>query len=142
MAANKPKVLVIDDEHVIADTLATILGMNGFETTALYSGEEAMEWVETFRPNIVLSDIRMKQVSGLDTAIHIRRRHPECRVILFSASTITESVRLKIENLGFDLLQRPLHPRDVLTHLQSLDLSLQPSTSVELEAKSDGPSGV
>ncbi len=129
MAAKKPKVLVIDDERIVADTLATILRMSGFETTALYSGEEAMEWVESFHPDIVLSDIRMKQVSGIDTAIHIRERHPECRVILFTASAISESARLRIEELNFEFLERPLHPRDVLTYLRNIDGHL-PQTCV------------
>src|SRR5206468_974328 len=78
----RPKVLVVDDEAVIADTLTKILTMHGFEATALYSGESALEWIETFRPDIVLSDVVMHRVDGVEAAVRIRELHPECRVIL------------------------------------------------------------
>src|ERR1700722_6722226 len=78
--SGKRTVLVIDDDRVLADTLAEILRLNGFQPVALYSGEEAIELVERLRPDIVLSDIRMSQIDGIETAERIRRLHPECRV--------------------------------------------------------------
>lgn len=117
-AVRKPRVLVVDDEHLIADTLATILKINGFETTALYSGEAALEWVESYQPNVVLSDIHMHKVNGIETAERIRKRHPECRIILFTASVMSPSTRHRIQELGFEFLQRPLHPEVVLAQLE------------------------
>jgi DNA-binding NtrC family response regulator len=117
-AVLKPKVLVVDDERLIADTLATILKINGFETTALYSGEAALEWVESFQPNVVLSDIHMRKVNGIETAERIRRKHPDCRVILFTASALSATTRHRIQELGFEFLQRPLHPEVILACLQ------------------------
>ncbi len=114
----KHKVLVVDDERIVADTLATILKINGFDTTALYSGEQAIEWVEIFHPHIVLSDICMHKVNGIETAEHIRQLHPECRVILFTASVITPENRSRINELGLEFLERPLHPEVLLAHLQ------------------------
>jgi CheY-like chemotaxis protein len=114
---SKPKVLVIDDERVVADTLAEVLRLNGFAPVALYSGEEAIEFAGRFRPDIVLSDIRMNQVDGIEAARAIRKLHPECRVILFTASQVDEKTRQTIDGLGFELLQRPLHPQHVLSRL-------------------------
>lgn len=113
----KSRVLVIDDERLIADTLKEILDLHGFETISLYSGESALEWIESYRPDIVLSDIVMRKVDGIEAAMRIRALHPECRVILFSASALSAANRRRINNLGVEYLQRPLHPKDLLAHV-------------------------
>jgi len=116
--SNKPKVLVIDDDKMVADTLAEVLRMHGFSPVALYSGEQAIEFVESFQPDIVLSDIRMSRLDGIEAARNIRNLHPECRVILFTASTMSPKTKKVIEGEGFELLQRPLHPQNVLSALR------------------------
>lgn len=118
-SAFKPRVLVIDDERVVADTLAEVLRLNGFAPVALYSGEEAIEFAGRFRPDIVLSDIRMHRVDGIEAAQMIRKLHPDCRVILFTASQVNEKMKQTIDGLGFELLQRPLHPQRVLSRLRA-----------------------
>jgi DNA-binding NtrC family response regulator len=111
-------VLVIDDDRVLADTLSEILRKNGFTPVALYSGEEALELAERLRPEIVLSDIRMSRIDGVEAAKRIRALHPDCRVILFTAHVVSPSMRRMIEGMGFELLQRPLHPEHVLSVLR------------------------
>ncbi len=110
-------VLVIDDDRVLADTLADILRKHGFKPVALYSGEEALELAQIFRPDVVLSDIRMCRLDGVEAARRIRVLHPDCRVILFTAHTVSTAMRQTIQRLGFELLQRPLRPEDVLIAL-------------------------
>lgn len=118
MVGTKPKVLVIDDDKSLADTLAEILRRNDFISTALYSGEQAIEFVESYQPDIVLSDIRMRKVDGIEAAKQIRELHPECRVILFTASAVNAATKQSIEAMGFEFLQRPLHPDAVLNTLR------------------------
>ena len=113
----RPRVLVIDDECLIADTLREILERHGLDATAHYSGESALESIETIRPDIVLSDVRMHRLDGVETAARIRELHPLCRVILFSASTLSAANRHKIRHLGFEYLERPLHPQDLLARV-------------------------
>jgi DNA-binding NtrC family response regulator len=110
-------VLVVDDDRVLADTLSDILRKNGYKPVALYSGEEALELAGRFRPDVVLSDIRMSQLDGIEAAKRIRILHPACRVILFTAHTVSTALAQLIHGLGFELLQRPLHPDRVLTVL-------------------------
>jgi DNA-binding NtrC family response regulator len=117
MSKAKSRVLVIDDERTIADTLQQILELHGFDATQLYSGESALEWIESYRPDIVLSDIVMRQVDGVEAAVRIRALHPECRVILFSASALSMANLHKISKLGFEFLERPLHPKDLLARV-------------------------
>lgn len=110
-------VLVVDDDRVMADTLAEILRLHGFKPVALYCGEEAIELSERQQPDVILSDIRMCRLDGIETAKRIRKMHPECRVILFTARMVSTAMRQLIHGLGFELLQRPLRPDDVLTAL-------------------------
>jgi CheY-like chemotaxis protein len=112
-------VLVVDDDRLLADTLADILRKHGYRPVALYSGEEAVELARRFRPDVLLSDIRMSRLDGIEAAKRIRELHPNCRVILFTAQTVSAAMRQTIDRLGFELLQRPLRPEDVLAALQS-----------------------
>jgi DNA-binding NtrC family response regulator len=110
-------VLVVDEDRMLADTLAEILRKHGYQPVALYSGEEALELAQRFRPDVVLSDIRMRRLDGIEAATRIRALHPDCRVILFTAHTVSAAMRQTIHELRFELLQRPLRPEDVLTAL-------------------------
>ena len=85
----KPKVLVADDERVIADTLSIILNQAGFEATAVYSGEKAVETAKTLKPDMLISDVIMTDMNGIDAAIKIRGMLPSCKILLFSGQAAT-----------------------------------------------------
>lgn len=112
-----PVALIIDDEPVIADTLTVILRLKGYDAHTAYSGEEAIGIVKKIQPDIILSDIHMRQLNGIQTCLKIREMHPGCRVVLFTGQIVTEKERSKILDLGFEFLQKPLHPRAILDHL-------------------------
>lgn len=116
--AAKPKVIVVDDHRVIAETLTEILKQNGYDALPAYSGEEALERVEQSEPAVVVSDVRMHKLDGIQMALRIRILHPKCRVILFSASHISDDERARIDECGFEFLPRPLHPQELLKHLR------------------------
>src|ERR1700759_2497010 len=82
------KIIVADDEHVIADTLTIIFNQNGFEARAAYSGEEVMEIANSFQPDILVTDIVMAGVNGMEAAILIRNKLPSCRIVLLSGQAI------------------------------------------------------
>jgi CheY-like chemotaxis protein len=67
--SNKPKVLVVDDEHVIADTLAIILNQSGFDASAVYSGTDAVERARRTTPDLVITDVFMPDLNGIQAAI-------------------------------------------------------------------------
>lgn len=117
----KPKVLVVDDEKVIADTLVIILNRNGFEATAAYSGESAVELAQSLQPEMIISDVIMNDMNGIDAAIQIRSMLPSCKVLLFSGQAATADLleRARLQGHEFEILAKPVHPQDLLMHLRS-----------------------
>jgi CheY-like chemotaxis protein len=118
--SNKPKVLVADDERVIADTLAMILNQSGFEARSVYSGEKALELAVTFQPDMLISDVIMADLNGIDAAIRIRAILPTIKILLFSGQAATADLLEKARKDGyeFDILAKPVHPQDLLTRLR------------------------
>jgi CheY-like chemotaxis protein len=118
---SKPKVLVADDERVIADTLAMILNQSGFEARAVYSGEKALELVPTFMPDMLISDVIMGGLNGIDAAIKVRSLVPKIKILLFSGQAATADLLEKARAQGyeFEILAKPVHPQDLLSRLRA-----------------------
>jgi len=118
--SNKPKVLVADDERVIADTLAMILNQSGFDARAVYSGEKALELAPVFQPDMLISDVIMADLNGIDAAIRIRSLLPSIKILLFSGQAATADLLEKARSDGyeFDILAKPVHPQDLLSRLR------------------------
>jgi len=116
----KPKVLVADDEPVIADTLVMILNQSGFEARAVYSGEGAFESAVAFRPDMLISDVIMADLNGIDAAIRIRALLPRIKILLFSGQAAPADLLEKARARGFEfeILAKPVHPQDLLTKLR------------------------
>jgi CheY-like chemotaxis protein len=117
----KPKVLVADDERVIADTLAIILNQSGFEAKAVYSGEKAVETAKEWLPEMLISDVIMTDLNGIDAAIKIRSLLPACKILLFSGQAATADLldRARVQGHEFEILAKPVHPQDLLARLRS-----------------------
>ena len=118
--AAKPRVLVADDEPVIADTLAMILNQSGFEARAVYSGERALELAATFAPEMLISDVIMADLNGIDAAIRIQALLPGIKILLFSGQAATADLLEKARARGyeFEILAKPVHPQDLLKKLR------------------------
>jgi DNA-binding NtrC family response regulator len=115
-----PRILIADDEKVIADSLAKILTNNGYEATAVYSGEDAVETAMRMKPDIVLTDVVMGLMSGAVAGMMIRRSLPECRVILISGQATIKPLLEIAESKGhvFELLAKPIEPERLLKYLK------------------------
>jgi CheY-like chemotaxis protein len=119
-ATPKRKVLVADDEQVIANTLAIILNQAGFEARAVYSGEDALEALDSFQPDMLITDVIMTGITGIEAAIATRQKRPNCKVLLFSGQAATASLLEKARHEGheFEVLTKPVHPTDLLAKLR------------------------
>src|ERR1700761_4182830 len=120
-ATTKPRVLVPDDEQVIANTLAIILNQAGFEAKAVYSGENAVDSLDEFQPNMLISDVIMTGMTGIEAAIKVRAKLPNCKILLFSGQAATADLLEKARAQGheFEILAKPVHPTDLLAKLRS-----------------------
>ena len=119
-APKRPKVLVVDDEQVIADTLAKILDINGYDASAVYSGLSAIESARSLRPDLIISDVIMEDMDGIQAAIRIHDFLPSCKILLFSGQAATADLLENARSQGhdFDILAKPVHPSELLAKLK------------------------
>lgn len=119
---HRRRVLVVDDERLIADTLAQILIASGFSAEVAYSGEQAVEMASRVHPDVLIADVIMGGINGVESAMCINNALPECRVILCSGQIKSEELVHKAEELGykFEFLLKPVHPNVLLNRLRNL----------------------
>jgi CheY-like chemotaxis protein len=109
------RILIVDDEHLIANSLADVLAGLGYDTLAVYSGKEALKAAAVSNPDVLLSDIVMPELDGIELGIQIRRMLPACRIILFSGYPMAEDARLKSHK--FEIVEKPIRPMALLAYL-------------------------
>jgi CheY-like chemotaxis protein len=116
----KPRVLVVDDERVIADSLTIILNQNGYDAAAVYTGTAAVERARVVKPELLISDVMMPDINGIEAAIRIRRILPACKILLFSGQAATAGLleSARAQGYEFEILTKPLHPQDLLAKLR------------------------
>jgi CheY-like chemotaxis protein len=115
------RVLVVDDEVLIADTIVMILNRNGFHAEAVYSGTQAIEAARRITPELILSDVLMPQLDGVEAAIAIREFLPATRIVLFSGQAATVEIlsRARARGHDFELLPKPIHPTQLIERLRA-----------------------
>jgi CheY-like chemotaxis protein len=116
---SKRRVIVVDDEQVIANTLAIILNNAGYDARAVFSGEQLVELLESFQPEVLIADVVMPGMTGIEAAIATRNKLPKCNILLFSGQAITEDLMelARAQGHEFELLAKPVHPSDLLAKL-------------------------
>jgi DNA-binding NtrC family response regulator len=87
--ADLPKLLIVDDERLIADTLATIFNASGYEARPAYSAEQALEVIAGWDPIIAIIDVIMPAMNGIDLGILLRAMRPSIQVMLISGQMVT-----------------------------------------------------
>jgi DNA-binding response OmpR family regulator len=117
--ALRPTILIVDDERVIADTLSIILSRSGFSTLTAYDGATALQLAKDLTPDLLISDVMMPGMTGIDLAIAITRVVPACKILLFSGQAATVDLLEKARSEGHDFttLTKPVHPTDMLKRI-------------------------
>ena len=118
----RPYILVVDDEKRIADTLVLILDSEGYAAEAAYEGSTALEICRWKAPDLVLSDVVMPEMNGMELAIAIRQQFRDCHILLFSGQADTTELLADAKRRGynFELLAKPLHPEELVARIRKL----------------------
>ncbi len=121
-APTRNRVLVVDDERLIADTVAQILNIHGYDAFSAYSGTEALKLAESFRPDYLLTDVMMPVINGIDLALSIEKLVPNVKVLLFSGQAGTNALlqRRHIDGTHFPIVAKPIHPERLVEALSEL----------------------
>jgi CheY-like chemotaxis protein len=121
MAKAKPhRVLVVDDDMPIADAVKIILELRGYHVWAAYDGQRAMEILQKIAPNLVLLDVMLPGVTGLELCRFIKSKLPHIKVVMLSAKGLRPDLD-KAENVGADAyLTKPCKPDEILDAVNRL----------------------
>ncbi|MDP2725426.1 MAG: sigma-54 dependent transcriptional regulator, partial [Syntrophales bacterium] len=129
-------ILIVDDEESICQSLSGVLADDGYEIMTAASGEEALKIVGEELPNLVLLDIWLPGIDGIETLKIIKSEHPEIRVIMMSGHGTIETA-VKATKLGaFDFIEKPLSLDKVLLIVNhALDMTRLEEENILLKQK-------
>lgn len=113
-------ILIVDDEASLRRTMARILQREGYEVTTAANGDEALKLVSEQSFDLVYSDIRMPDMSGLDLLKTVHAKFPDLPVILFTAQPDLNSAVEAVRSGATDYLLKPLKPQAVLDRTQAV----------------------
>jgi DNA-binding NtrC family response regulator len=116
--SQKPSLLVVDDESGILDTLRILLRNEGFEVTTAQGGKAGLEQIRSGTHDIILSDVRMPQVSGLDILNAAREQDPMTPVILMTAQASLQSAISAVNSGAFYYIQKPFSNDELVAILR------------------------
>ncbi len=120
LSESTPDILVVDDEKRIADTLALILRTKNYAVSAAYDGAQAYESCLKTAPRLLITDVVMPRMNGVELAIKVRTEIPQCLILLFSGQASTGDILQEAHERGFDfeLLAKPVHPEELLAKVR------------------------
>lgn len=130
-ATLRRSILVVDDEQRIADTLALILRSKDYIVEVAYDGASGIELYRSFRPDLVISDVVMPRMNGVDMAIAIRKEFPNSRILLFSGQAVSADMLDEARGRGYDfeMLAKPVHPDQLLQRVAEILSMGSPSSA-------------
>lgn len=116
-----PRVLVVDDSESIATSLTSILNKNEFQAVAAFSSADALKLAQAKPFDILLTDVMMAPLNGVQTGIAFRNINPASHVFLITGTYEVARQLLVKANLAWDfhILQKPIHPEELLEVLRS-----------------------
>jgi CheY-like chemotaxis protein len=135
-AKPQPRILVVDDEKVIADTLSMILSQSGYIVTTAYDAFAALKLVDDSAPDLLITDVVMPDMTGIELAIELQSRAPDCKILLFSGQAATRDFLQKARDDGhdFSIMMKPVYPTDMLNRIREC-LSTQGLHSASMGTK-------
>ncbi len=118
----KQRILVVEDEFVIADTLRLILRSHGYDARTAYSAEDALETLSQWTPDLAILDVMLPNMNGIDLAMVLKDRIPECHILLISGQPSVDALLEESKRKGheFQIFAKPVQPIEMLETIASL----------------------
>jgi DNA-binding NtrC family response regulator len=109
-------ILIVEDEKMVADSLAQILCSKGYDARVVYSAESALQLVSQWFPDLAILDVMLPKMNGIDLAVLLKQRFESCHILLFSGQPSVESLMKKAKSEGheFEIMAKPVHPTVML----------------------------
>ena len=120
----RPVILVVDNEAIIADTRAAILSAWGYAVLTAYDSASALEIAAAIPPEVLISDVMMPGLNGVELAAAMRALVPDCKIILISGRSEGHEVVADAQQQGHELtlVTKPMHPAQLCSLLIELKL--------------------
>lgn len=117
-----PRIYIVDDEPITASTLASILNLSGFKATSFTNPLEALQSALANGPDLLISDVVMPILNGIELAIQLKATCPTCEILLISGRATASSLLEDAFASGhdFDFLPRPIHPNNVIRQIRTM----------------------
>lgn len=107
------EILVVDDEEIAGKRLKTALEKGGYAVEVVDSGESALRRLQEKAFDVVVTDIRMHDVDGIQVLDEVRKHHPKTKTILITGYATVEVAREALAKGAFDFIAKPFQPKDL-----------------------------
>ncbi|MGC8719109.1 MAG: response regulator [Thermodesulforhabdaceae bacterium] len=115
----RPEVLIVDDEERFRKTLAKLLSAKGVKVNAVGSGEEALKFIEDHPVDVVLLDMRMAGMNGIDTLTAIKQRDASIEVIMLTGHASVDVAVEIMKRGGYEYLLKPCDIDELMVKIDS-----------------------
>lgn len=114
MVDGQPRILIVDDEPIVGKRLKQSLEPHGYSVDTILSGREAMDAIEAARYDVVVTDIRMDDIDGIEVLSHTQAVSPTTQVIIITGYATIELAREALVRGAFDFIAKPFKPSALL----------------------------
>ena len=113
-----PKILVVDDDPAINEMLTIVLEAEGFQTSSVTDGAEAVQTFRSFSPDLILLDLMLPGMNGIDICREIRKESA-VPIVMLTAKTDTVDVVLGLESGADDYITKPFKPKELVARIRA-----------------------
>lgn len=122
----RPKIMLVDDDEAIISTLSSFLRLSGFEIEIAQNGEQALEKVKHYGPDMIVLDVLMPRMDGRETLRRLRHQGNWTPVILLTQITGTAERIMALEEGADDYLNKPFDPQELVVRIRAILRRVQP----------------
>ena len=128
------KLLIIEDEKITRISLTDILKREGYDVVSAEDGEEGLALFKSVQPEIVITDLRLPKLGGMEVLQTVLALNPRCKIILITAYATVDTAVSSLKLGAFDYLTKPFSPEKLLSILRNINL-LQSALDENAELK-------